>query len=74
VANSGNDSAARDEHTWHFPTGGVSEFRYTTAYVTGNAPTGTHHLFLIITYGKEYPENHRRMIEAKGGDPLHVGG
>jgi len=59
---------AKDEHTWHFPTGGVSEIVYRVGRPTALTLTGNTHHIILFTYGKEYPENAQAMIGSNGGD------
>ena len=59
---------AKDEHTWHFPTGGITELRYTIMSPTAIKPVSNTHHFILITYGKEYPENVQTMLNGTAGD------
>jgi len=59
---------AKDEHTWHFPIGSIPQFKYQAAALTAIKPGSNIHCFLVVTYGKEYPENVRAMLDGNPGN------
>ena len=68
AAKTGQDNfMVKDEHTWHFPIGSITQFKYDVACVTQLKPGGNTHVLLVVTYGKEYPENVRAMLNGEPG-------
>ena len=69
ISNTGEaTNMSKDEHTWHFPIGSIKQFKYQAAALNAIKPGSNTHMFLVVTYGKEYPENVRAMLDGNPGN------